>query len=188
MEMIDLKLLSILDWNAIAAVSSAVIALSALIFSVSESRRNQRNARLGVIPALNVSCHIEENDFVFQLRNVGIGPAVLNTGYLMVEGQKFDIASPTALMLYTVCAAGHEFEGTRSATGVSVGTIIPPGNSLNIFSIPKRDVTKESGAWADEFLAVIAKTGCVVIYRSLYEELFVLSVDELVPSLTDVFD
>lgn len=70
-----------MDWGAVSGVSSAVIALSALGFSIvsfnAQQKRAERDARAAVKPLLWVQSQVYEDLKSVRLANHGVGPAII---------------------------------------------------------------------------------------------------------------
>lgn len=80
-----------LDWSSIAAVSSAVIALAALGYSVfmfnSQQNRAEEHAQANLRPILTIRTQAYANRKAIILRNVGVGPAVITSATFSKEGK-----------------------------------------------------------------------------------------------------
>jgi hypothetical protein len=113
------------DWGAVAAVASAVVAVAALVFSVlsfrSQQRWAERNARAAVKPFLwtKPQTYIDLKSIV--LRNDGVGPAKI-TRATFTKGEK---ASSRVVDLFDL-----HIPYLETFTGVSAGRVIPPQGEI----------------------------------------------------------
>ena len=77
------------EWSTIAAISSAVIALVALVYSVisfnKQQRRAEQHAQANMRPILKIRTQKYVNRKAIILRNVGIGPAIITNATFSKE-------------------------------------------------------------------------------------------------------
>jgi len=78
------------DWQAITGISSTVIALCALVFSLWQGAQTKKHNRLSVRPHLTTWIHrnSDKGFYTVELINNGIGPAVIEDFVLKVDGKK----------------------------------------------------------------------------------------------------
>ena len=78
-----------LNWEAIAGVSSAIIALCAMGLTVWQACITRKHNRLSVTPHLTTWTHWDEakNIYAIELLNNGIGPALINSFQIQVDGR-----------------------------------------------------------------------------------------------------
>ena len=80
-----------MDWNTVAAISSAIIALIALGYSVftfkSQQDRAEEHAKANLRPILTILTQEYTNQKAIILRNVGIGPAVITNATFSKDGK-----------------------------------------------------------------------------------------------------
>jgi len=78
-----------LSWDAVAAIASAVIALSALGLTVWQAVTARRHNRLSVTPHLTTWSHLDRGNNLYQidLLNNGIGPALIKHFLIQVDGK-----------------------------------------------------------------------------------------------------
>lgn len=88
-----------LDWNVIAALSSVLVALAALLFSIFSFNRQQARAeayeRASVKPLLDIRSMNYEDHKRIAVANHGVGPAVI----LGAEFRRTEGAPPTSRMV-----------------------------------------------------------------------------------------
>jgi hypothetical protein len=77
------------NWQTITGISSAVIALCALALTVCQAWTTRRHNRLSVKPHLDTWSDSDEvnNNYTVKLLNNGIGPAVIKSFEIQVDGQ-----------------------------------------------------------------------------------------------------
>lgn len=77
------------DWSVITGISSVVIALSALGFSIFQGKQAQKHSKLSVRPHLTTRTHsdAEKGFYVVELINNGIGPAIIEEFTVKVDGK-----------------------------------------------------------------------------------------------------
>lgn len=77
------------NWEIVAAVSSAVIALCALFLAIWQGYQARKYNRISVTPHLTTWTHSDEkkNLYVIEVINNGIGPAVIQNFRMYVDGQ-----------------------------------------------------------------------------------------------------
>ncbi|MBK9595445.1 MAG: hypothetical protein IPO57_08835 [Rhodocyclales bacterium] len=78
-----------MSWEAIAGLSSAVIALCALGLTVWQAKITRYHNRLSVTPHLTTWSQrdVANNRYSVELLNNGIGPALVESFYIHVDGQ-----------------------------------------------------------------------------------------------------
>lgn len=104
-----LRVFQQINWEAIAAISSAVIALAALIFSVrsfqSQESRAKRHAAAAARPILGIKTQRFMNRKAIILRNNGIGPAIIQRA----EFSKSGVATDNIVELLNVDIVWEDF-------------------------------------------------------------------------------
>ncbi len=78
-----------MTWEAIAGLSSAVIALCAFALTIWQAYIARRHNMLSVTPHLTTWSHMDKvnNKYEVQLLNNGIGPAFIRSFQIQVDGQ-----------------------------------------------------------------------------------------------------
>jgi hypothetical protein len=79
----------ILSWEAIAGFSTAVIALCAFFLTIWQVFVTRRHNKLSVTPHLTTWSYSDKvnNRYIVELLNNGIGPALINSFQIQVDGQ-----------------------------------------------------------------------------------------------------
>ena len=81
-----------ISWEAIAGLSSALIALCALGFTYWQVCISRRYNKLSVIPYLTTWSNLEyeKGTYTVNIMNNGVGPALIKSFQIFVDGQKVD--------------------------------------------------------------------------------------------------
>jgi hypothetical protein len=162
--------------EAIAAISSATIALCALGITVWQARIARRHNKLSVRPHLTTRIDSDPTNHVYSadLLNKGIGPALIKSFSIFVDG----------------CAVGgEESESIKNAveilfpknvyalthTHVPVGSGLAANETIKLVSIQFAGQLVPSSKEVND---AIRRTRLLIHYSSMYEELFVLGGDE----------
>ncbi|TNE81241.1 MAG: hypothetical protein EP334_02535 [Gammaproteobacteria bacterium] len=79
-----------LSWEIVIGISSSVIALCALIYSIGQGKQLQKHNRLSFRPHLTTWTHNEHRQgrYAVDLLNNGLGPALIKTFTIKVDGKK----------------------------------------------------------------------------------------------------
>ena len=137
----------------ITAICSVVIALCALIFSVIQSRRNEKVTRLSNRPKLQSKFVRNRSSFDditpgIYVENRGLGPAILDECQLVVGNKKFNVANFKELEDYISMLGIERVEHGR--TVIRPGTYVLPGISLDIISFSSTGLSKVNNQiWKD---------------------------------------
>ncbi|MCQ4267407.1 hypothetical protein NAV28_09275 [Pseudomonas stutzeri] len=152
--------------SALAAVASVVVAFIALCFSKKQMAMHERHNRLMAKPHLSGWNHQdgETDTYSFTLENTGIGPAIIKSIVLTVDGKPAqgegsEMVEDAAERLFPNIAKHHRFEM------FTVGEFIPPSKKFEIYYI------KAQGFSAEQLVQnVQARTKLVIHYESIYGE------------------
>ncbi len=72
----------------ITSIASVVIALCAFMLSIIEAKTSREHDKLSVMPSLNVSSHYNDEGTHINIRNVGLGPAVIGKVLIELDGEE----------------------------------------------------------------------------------------------------
>lgn len=77
-----------MDWSVITGISSVIIALCALVFTIWQSNQTQRHNRLSFKPHLSSISHVDgQKGFYFtEIINNGLGPAIIESYAIKLDG------------------------------------------------------------------------------------------------------
>jgi hypothetical protein len=88
-----------LSWEAVAALASVVIAFCAFVLTVWQVVTTRRHNRLSVKPFLTTwtDSDYDENRYGIKLINNGVGPALIKSFTIEVDGKKSAVRFQTRL-------------------------------------------------------------------------------------------
>ena len=78
-----------MKWEIIVGVSSVVIALCALIFTIRQSKETQKHNKLSFKPHLTTWSHtdVDKDVYIVELINNGLGPALIENFIVKIDGE-----------------------------------------------------------------------------------------------------
>ncbi len=78
-----------MDWDAVTGISSVIIALCALIYTIWQGKKAQRHNMLSFRPHLTSWSHSEADKGIYavELMNNGLGPALIESFTVMIDGK-----------------------------------------------------------------------------------------------------
>jgi hypothetical protein len=149
------------DPDMVVAGCAILISLFALVVSVMEVRIMREQQRMAVWPRLVASVSSEAG-FTVKVRNHGIGPALIESVVVTVDGRPQRRWGPAVRALVGLPEGGFDY--ARSYTHSTVnGQVLLPGASIDALTIAP-------GAGADSAAAHGARLGVRVCYCSVYGE------------------
>ncbi len=79
-----------MKWEVITGISTCVVALCALIFTIWQANQIRKHNRISVTPHITTWTHTdsEKNLLIVEVMNNGIGPAMINSVSLFVDGEQ----------------------------------------------------------------------------------------------------
>ena len=159
---------SAVDWSAVSGLSSAVIALVALVFSMvtfqRQQERSERELRASVKPRLWIQSQIYENNKAILLMNHGIGPAIIRTA-VFNKGNK---STDSIVKLFDLGRLRWE-----TFVGIKKGRAIPAQKEMTLVRLSLPHLMKQ-GFGEDQALKMLSswqaqKSGITV--RIEYEDI-----------------
>lgn len=150
-----------MDVSTITAVSAIVIALASLAVSVLEARAARQHNRVSVTPILQIYRVRKYGDLRvgLQLRNVGLGPAVIVSTEVTLDESvigKWDRDSLTLIV--------GPNKPTPKFSALYDGSVVPAGDDRFLISI--NSFKEEPHAWFWELIA--SRLTVVICYESVY--------------------
>ena len=129
----------------ITAISSVIIALCALIFSIVQARRSEIISRLSARPKLQITFVRNRSSFDeitpgIYIENRGLGPAILNECRFVVGDRAYDISKYEELEDYVSKLGIEQVEHGRRVIRPDV--YIPAGASYDIISFASAGLNK----------------------------------------------
>lgn len=181
-----------IDWTTVSGVSSAVIALAALIYAVWQGRQNQlsnrrlmkhglwqlresrRQARASVRPHISSWGNLNTNEYKYDLVNIGLGPAIIKKTEIYFDGETVkttvkENAIASAVMKALPRIQTDFFE--RSYLACDHG--IAPGEQITLLWIKLNTATNPYSK--EEMDRAFERIDIIVHYESLYGESFTFS-------------
>ena len=94
-----------ISWEATAGISSAIIALCAVVLTIWQANVQRRHNRLSVKPYLTTWSHREDKGLQIDVLNNGIGPALIKTFKVYVDsheinGQDLEVVRKAVKVLF----------------------------------------------------------------------------------------
>ena len=159
----------------ILSISAIIIAISSIIISIWESSTMRHHYHLSVIPRLNNSFSINDSSSTnaiayFEIRNNGLGPAVIISREYFVDGKKID-DSKNHFSVITLQALNFDNTAGSSFQSISKGLTIPAGDNLKVFGLYFN--TRE--AFYKQRFELHDRFSFIIKYESLYGELYEVS-------------
>ena len=126
-----------LDTDRVVSISAMIAALGSLFIIVYQTHLMRQQQNAAALPYLMLAINSSEQGAFINLRNVGVGPALIETVRVRdkvgtIEGDAYDY--------YLARNAGADKEGALSVDKVIPGQLIPAGQTLQILgmSAPRR--------------------------------------------------
>lgn len=159
-----------MSWEAIAGLSSALIALCALGLTLWQIRTGICHNKLSVKPHLTTWSHEDHQNHQYsvELLNNGIGPAFFESFQIQIDGQPVS-GEGTELMEKVLKILFPQYQYSAGKSYFSKGYIMAEKETRNLVSIEFYGNTVPSAA---EIEHAVRRTKLVVTYKSIYNEVF----------------
>lgn len=153
-----------MNYEKITAISTASIAILALMVSVWQVMETRSHNRKSVLPVLHIGWHF--NSYPYRagvyLENNGLGPAKLNSIALKYQNKEIVIDSPTA---WGSISRDLNLQELDLAVRFFIkGTIIRADDKLYLFTLKDNHTSEQMEAFID----VVSKIQYVLEYESFY--------------------
>jgi hypothetical protein len=169
-----------LEWQVITGISSCIIALCALIFTICQGIQARKHNKLSYRPHLTRWAHLnaEKGYYAVDLINNGLGPALIENFFIKVDGKVIsgEGAEPIEKTL-KILFPSHNYKSQQSF--LAKGYSMAAKERSNIVAVqfmnqplPTREFVEHAMNRAD----------MEIIYKSLYEETFRLSTSDEKPN------
>jgi hypothetical protein len=155
-------------WDAAAVI----VALAALVFAISEGRRNLRHDRLSVRPKLLLSLQVlHKQPSVLILSNAGLGPAVIREVQVGLDGEPLRHLEPDQYLELMRSVLDGVVPG--DVTYGYPASVMQSGESIELMSV---DVSRFVAVhqMLGEFVRRLRRVELRIEYESLYGEKQVL--------------
>ena len=165
-----------MDWQVITAISSTVIALCALGFSVWQAAQARKHNRLSFRPHLTTWTHRnpEKGFYAVELINNGLGPAVIEEFLLKVDGKRISgdgaesIEKALKIVFPNLSYQSHQ-------SYVAKGYSMVPKERCTVVAVQFLAPQLPSPEFVEH---AFDRSDLKISYKSFYEELFYLSTQE----------
>ncbi|WP_394540117.1 hypothetical protein PRJ39_06060 [Lysobacter enzymogenes] len=161
------------EWAGWAQMFVALLALGYAIWqgkrSAEDRRQDRRDAandlKLRARPTLVLVWDINARDCTISvtLKNVGLGPAVLERIEYHYEGERFDILTPEVFQRIIALEGMGDARAERHTPGLATGTMMPIGEPYCLFAVSNVDR-------GYDFTAIAQRLKFVLHYASIYGE------------------
>ena len=149
--------------DKIISMSAMVVAVASIVISVWQGFENRNHNRLAVRPRLEISYTIQDSSFGFQLKNNGLGPAILTSRSIIIDGNEYEWYSADKLFEVSDSLGLN----VVSLSTLSCETTIPTGTVINLIFFKSSTV---SGIKARN--KIFEKLSFKIEYKSMYDEMF----------------
>ena len=160
-------------WTIGTSIASVIIALTAVIFSLLQSRKTDKHNRLMVTPHISSITHVnsEKGITAITLENNGLGPALINDFSIHIDNiavKGNDIVEESLKRLLKdlpINEWGHE--------SITTNSFLPAGGKIEVVTIVSSKISPEE---------VIQKLDSRILlqidYRSIYGDRFTFNSDD----------
>lgn len=162
------------DW---IAMSSAVIAVCAFFATAWQAWLTRKHNRLTVTPRITSSTDTTINDNHIEIkltvRNVGVGPALVEGRYFTIDGEKFSANGQELVPAICSTVFGTAFRYRIAQDGMIGGKgIIPAGSEIVIAKLIFPDLGPQA---KPAVFGAASRANFVVKYKCLYGRRFTFS-------------
>ncbi|HGM6414481.1 TPA: hypothetical protein ACKP8A_004435 [Stenotrophomonas maltophilia] len=156
--------LSSTDW---IALSSAFIALIALVYSVYQGRLQRRHQILSAKPILEF--HVSNGDTLLLIRNEGFGPASIVSFRAAKEGQVIDMTTGAGIKQFVALATSGINEDFRyERTRFDSGTVFGVGKEVSV--VTSRDHLSDASRM--KITENLSRLKLSISYKCIYGETY----------------
>ena len=165
------------------SLSAMIIAIASITISIWEGNTMRKHYHLSVMPRLNNSFSVDDSSVSskaranFEIRNNGLGPAVIISREYFVDGKKID-DSKNHFSVIILQALNFDNIAGSTFKSISKGLIIPAGNNLKLFGL----FFTSREAFYKQRMKLHDRFSFIIKYESLYGERYELShnMDEVI--------
>lgn len=166
----------IVNWQMIIGISSTIIALCALGYSVYQGYQIRIHNKLSVRPHLSTWTHsnVEERTYTVELINNGLGPAVIDNFVVKIDGKKIsgDGTEPIEKALKTLFPR-IPYHAHQSY--VAQGYSMAPKERCKVVEVKFTETQFPS---PEEVEQALRRSDLEITYKSYYGEIFHFSSQE----------
>ena len=167
--------------DRIVSFSAIFISLLTLCVFVYQTTLIHKQQRMSVLPNLQIgNSGYGSKDFAIVMENTGVGPAIIESVKIQYQGKTFDMDLPSFLYEHT-----NKIDSVQLVySNISPGQLIPAGRKVEILKATGDDENAERFTQALQSLRE-TDMDMEIIYRSIYEERWILTGDSPVPQKVD---
>jgi hypothetical protein len=156
-----------MTWEAIAGLSSAVIALCAFGITIWQVHITRRHNKLSVTPHLTTWAHSDKvkNMYSVELLNNGIGPALINSFQIQVDGHPI-IGEGNEPMEKALKILFPQYQYSSGQSFLSKGYMMSAKETRNLITI---QFYGEKFPTPEEFEHATKRARLIIGYESIYK-------------------
>ena len=153
------------------SISAMIIAIASITIAIWEGNTMRKHYHLSVMPRLNNSFSVDDSSVSskaranFEIRNNGLGPAVIISREYFVDGEKID-DSKNHFSVIILQALNFDNIAGSAFKSISKGLTIPAGENLKLFGLYFN--TRE--AFYRQRMQLHDRFSFIIKYESLYGE------------------
>ncbi|MCO6480981.1 MAG: hypothetical protein J5I94_30335 [Phaeodactylibacter sp.] len=179
-----------IKWNADKLVSLSAISISfiTLVIFIYQTNLMRQQNFISIMPYLDLSTtnDIAEYNFELNLKNHGVGPAIIESVELAYQGQRYNLADYDDHLFSVLASVDTALDSVKyvSSSTLTRGMAIPPNTVYNVFRVKGSEVDYQL---VTEHLQNLLGEGLdyEIIYRSIQGERWRLYNDSEGPEKID---
>jgi len=160
------------NWELMVSLASLVIAICAICVSVWQGIQTRKHNQISVTPHLTtwVETEAKKNKYTIELMNNGIGPAVIDSFSLCVDGKEIKSESSKKIGLaLKILFPNNDYKEYHSWFGNKY--VMAKDEKRSLLDIIFLGPNAPS---SEKVLKNIERSSLKIIYRSMYDKFFVL--------------
>jgi hypothetical protein len=169
---------SILSWlsvtanaNLVISIASPIIAGCALVATIWNACAVRKHNKLSVMPYLAKEYLIEDGHFYFKLFNHGLGPAIIKSFDLLLDGKHYVNSNDIQEVLKLLFGEYKKFDYEGTIWGVD--SVISANKSDVLLDVKFTGTEKPS---EQAIYSRLKKASLVIKYESIYQEKDIINV------------
>ena len=157
------------------SISAMIVAIASITISIWEGSTMRKHYHLSVMPRLNNSFSVDDSSSsskaraIFEIRNNGLGPAVIISREYFVDGEKIDDSKNH---FSVIILQALNFDNTAGSIFQSISNLtISAGDNLNVFGL----YFNNREAFYKQRMELHDRLSYIIKYESLYGEKYEVS-------------
>jgi len=171
-----------LKWNSdkIVGLSAMSISILTLIIFIYQTNLMSKQNYLSILPYLQISTSDNkgENTFSLDIKNHGVGPAIIESVIIYYNDEKHDLREYDSYLYYFLKSEMPVLDSVKffSSSSLDKGIAIPPNSNYNVFKVVG---SEEDYELITSSLAILLKQGLryEITYRSIQNERWIIHND-----------